>query len=424
VKPACYAVKPACYTVKPAYYTVKAAYYTVKPAYYAVKPANYTFKPVCYADSLPRRRRMLGRPWGQGDAQAVHNPLSCLPFIRVRITNCLYLRVIPRTDALMNTQAWTLGALFALIPFANAGAADNAAQKPTAQRPADDKPADDTQQQVEACKQQQRAEGEKTEVKTAIKCAVKVAFQSRIRRKKEEEPVEMTVGAPPMITDDTDTPGEGNWEINLGLHSEFGGGEHRIEAPTIDINRGFGDTLQLTYEVPYAFVKANDGATGGSRTANGFGDSILGAKYRFYDNNDTGLSFAIYPQLELRTPGASKLVSENASGFILPLMMTREFEHFAIGANLGAEFSGGDQRLFASFGTGRRLTDRTALLAEIAGTNLNDPDEKRVLLNVGFRHKISETQSFSGSLGRDVFAGGGQAKQTYITFAWQMDVGK
>ena len=194
-------------------------------------------------------------------------------------------------------------------------------------------------------------------------------------------------------------------------------------APTIDINAA-GDTLQLAHEVPYAFVKVDDGATGGTQTANGFGDSIIGAKYRFYDNKDTGLSFAIYPQLEFRTPGASKLVSESSTGFILPVMMTKEFEHFAIGANLGAEFSGGDQRLFASFGTGWRLTDRTALLAEIAGTDLNDPTEKRVLLNLGFRNKISETLSFCGSLGRDVFAGGGQARQTYVTFAWQMDVGK
>jgi len=319
----------------------------------------------------------------------------------------------------MKTHAWMLGALLACVPLANAGAAEQPAQQP-----ADDKPADDTQQQVEACKQQQRAEGEKTEIKTAIKCAVKVAFQSRIRRKKEKEPVEMTVGAPPMVTDDTDTPGKGNWEINLGLHTEFGGGEHRIEVPTADINYGIGDTLQLTYEVPYAFVKVNDGATGCSRTANGFGDSIFGAKYRFYDNKDTGLSFAIYPQLEFRTPGASRLASENATGVILPLIMTKEFEHFAIGAEAGGEFSDGSHQLFASIGTGWRLTDRTAMLAEIAGTDLNDPAEKRVLLNVGFRHKVSETQSFSGSLGRDVFAGGGQARQTYITFAWQMDVGK
>ena len=319
----------------------------------------------------------------------------------------------------MNTHARMLAALLALVPLANAGAAEQ-----TAQKPADDKPADDTKQQVEACKQQQRAEGEKTEVKTAIKCAVKVAFQSRIRHKKGEEPVEMTVSAPPMVTDDTDTPGANNWEINLGIHSESGGGEHRIEIPTIDVNYGMGDKLQLTYEVPYTFVKVNDVTTGGSTTANGFGESIFGAKYRFYDNKDTGLSFAIDPQLEFRTPGASKRVAENATGFILPLLMTREFEHFAIGANLGAEFSGGDQRIFASFGAGRRLTDHTAVLAEIAGTDLNDPDQKRVLLNVGFRHKISETQSFSGSIGHDVFAGGGQARQTYVTLTWQMDIGK
>jgi len=324
----------------------------------------------------------------------------------------------------MKTHAWMLGALLALVPLANAGAAGNVAQEPVAQKPADDKPADDTKQQVQTCEQQQRAQGEKTEVKNAIKCAVKVAFQSRIRHKKGEEPVEMIVGAPPMVTDDTDTPGANNWEINLGMHSESGGGEHRIEIPTIDVNYGIGDKLQITYEVPYAFVKVNDDATGGSTTANGFGESIFGAKYRFYDNKDTGLSFAIYPQLEFRTPGSSKRVAENATGFILPLMITKEFEHFAIGANLGAEFSGGDQRLFASFGAGRRLTDHTALLAEIAGTDLNDPDEKRVLLNVGFRHKLSETQSFSGSIGHDVFAGGGQARQTYVSLTWQMDIGK
>jgi len=30
-----------------------------------------------------------------------------------------------------------------------------------------------------------------------------------------EEPVEMVVGSPPMVSDDTGTPGNGNWEINV-----------------------------------------------------------------------------------------------------------------------------------------------------------------------------------------------------------------
>ena len=117
-------------------------------------------------------------------------------------------------------------------------------------------------------------------------------------------------------------------------------------------------------------------------------------------------------------------MSDQPTTFIFPVVMTREYEHFAIGTEVGGEFFDGNQRLFASFGGGWRLSNRTAMLAEVAGTDLNAPDERRVLLDVGFRHKISETQSFSGSLGRDVFAGGGQAKQTYVTLTWQMDIGK
>jgi len=316
----------------------------------------------------------------------------------------------------MTLRAWMLAALVA--------AAQPALAAPPDKDAGDSGDKSDTSQDLEACKQQQRAEGEKTELKTAIKCAVKVAFQSRIRRKKDEEPVEMTIGSPPMVTDDTDTPGDGNWEINLGAAVETGGGEHRIEFPSLDLNYGIGEKLQLTYEVPYAFVRAEDDATGGMHSASGFGDSTVGLKYRFYDDKESGLSFAIYPQLEFRTPGANRRVSENETGFVLPLVMTKEYEHFAIGANLGGEFSDGDQRLFASFGGGWRLSDRTAMFAELAGTDLNASDEKRVALNFGLRHKISENHSVSGSLGRDVYAGGGQARQTYFKVAWQINIGK
>ncbi len=318
----------------------------------------------------------------------------------------------------MNTHGWTLCALLALVPLANAGAAEQAAQDPP-----DDKAAGDTTQQIDACKQQQRAAGEKTELKTAIKCAAKVVFQSRIRHKKDEDAVEMTVGSPPMVTDDSDTPGDNNWEVNLGMHAEFAGGDHRIEAPTIDINYGIGDTIQLTYEVPYAFVRTEDD-NGQRVSANGFGDSILGLKYRFYDNKDAGLSFAFYPQAEFRTPGSSKIVSEVNTGVILPLVMTKEYEHASIGAEAGVELSGGEQRWFASFGAGKRLTDRTAILAEIAGTDINSPQSKHILLNVGLRHKISETQSISGGLGRDVYAGSAEREQTYVTLNYQKLFGK
>jgi hypothetical protein len=286
--------------------------------------------------------------------------------------------------------------------------------------------ADTNAQDQEACKQQEQEKGvgEKT---SAVACAVKAIFQSRIRLKKDTEPVELTVGSPPMQTDDTDTPGPNNWEVNFVVDGDFAGEERRIEAPLLDVNYGIGDSLQLAYEVPYAFVREPQptmSGPSGSLDVNGIGDSIFGAKYRFYDNKDTGLSFALYPQIEFRTPGANRSVSEDRTEVIIPILMTREFKLVSISANAGVELSSGERRYFAGFGVGKRLTENMTMMAEIVGTNLNVAEEKQMLLNVGLRRKISETQSISGSLGRDVYVGGSQREHTHFTLAYQKLFGK
>lgn len=251
------------------------------------------------------------------------------------------------------------------------------------------------------CKQEeeQKGHGEKT---SEVVCAVKAIFQSRVRLRKDTEPVEMTVGSPPMQTEDTETPGSNHWEINVVLSGDVGSDEREVDAPSLDINYGLGDSVQLTYEVPYAFAREElqEGTVGstGSVAANGVGDSVFGVKYRFYDNKDTGLSFAIYPQIQFRTPGGNRRVSDGRTVLIFPVVVTREFEHASISVNVGSESSAGEERYFARFGVGRRLSSDVALLAEIAGTSLNATDEKHVLLNFGLRRKISETQSISGSL--------------------------
>jgi hypothetical protein len=112
-------------------------------------------------------------------------------------------------------------------------------------------------------------------------------------------------------------------------------------------------------------------------------------------------------------------VSDGQTVLIFPVIVTREFEHASISANAGTDVSSGDHRYFASFGAGRRLSPDVALLAEVVGTNLNASGEKRVLFNVGLRRKISETQSISGSLGRDIYAGGDQHAQSYFNITYQ-----
>ncbi len=281
-------------------------------------------------------------------------------------------------------------------------------------------------QEKDACEQHEQQQGTSAPA-SAVKCVVKVVFQSRIRRRKDEEPVEMTAGSPPLQTEDTDTPGAGNLEINLVALGESGGGEHRYALPLMDFNYGVGDTLQLSYSIPYMFVRqAGIDPTGAEEitSANGFGDSSLGLKYRFYDNTDSGISLAIEPQVEFRTPGAKRAVSEGHTTTVLPVIVTREFANASLTANAGVALSAGHPRYFGSFALGMRINDKVALLGEVAGNNLNASDEKRVLLDFGIRRKISGSQSISAALGRDIHAGGDQSKQVYFTLAYQRIFGK
>ena len=274
----------------------------------------------------------------------------------------------------------------------------------------------------EACVAQKVEQGVAEKI-GAVECAIKQVFRSRVRRRAATEPVEMVVASPPMQSDDTGTPGPGVWEVNLALNGDFAGSEHRIEGPLVDLNYGIGDAVQIKYEVPYVFQATTDD-DGNTVRQRGVGDSLFGVKYRFYDNRDTGLALAIYPQVQFRTPGAPARVSANATTYILPLLVTCEFEHAALTGNLGVELTAGERRYFASAGVGTRLSDRLALLGEMVGKNLNASDEKQVLANIGLVRKLADNRSISGSIGTDVYAGGDQARHRYISIAFQQLFGK
>src|SRR5271165_973554 len=55
-------------------------------------------------------------------------------------------------------------------------------------------------------------------------------------------------GGPPYYTNDPGTPGNLNWEINLGYMPFFYSNQSVSHTPDVDINFGVGDRIQLTYE--------------------------------------------------------------------------------------------------------------------------------------------------------------------------------
>lgn len=100
-------------------------------------------------------------------------------------------------------------------------------------------------------------------------------------------------GGPPMVTDDPGTPGNRHWEINIAAMGAFAGAEQLVEAPHFDVNYGLGERIQLKVEA--GLVISHSGL---SEVQTGATPVLTGVKYRFLDEDKTGVAVSIYPQFQ------------------------------------------------------------------------------------------------------------------------------
>ncbi len=156
-------------------------------------------------------------------------------------------------------------------------------------------------------------------------------------------------GGPPFRSDDPDTPGNKHWEINLGFIGErnpFGGS---YETPNIDINFGLGNRIQLKYEAPLSIQEMRGDP---SHVAAGLGNSLLGAKYRFYQRHskthvtndgerEIKFSLSTYPQLLLNHPTRSveRGIVESAPQVLLPLEASATYGWLRMSGEVGYWFA-------------------------------------------------------------------------------------
>jgi hypothetical protein len=122
---------------------------------------------------------------------------------------------------------------------------------------------------------------------------------------------------PPYLTDDPVPTDTGHWEIYTFTTGE--GHRSTVDGDAgVDLNYGPVKGVQLTATLPLSFShQAEDGWRGGT------GDVELGVKYRFFGDEQRGISAAIFPRVIL--PTASHSRGEKAR-FLLPLWLGRDFE--------------------------------------------------------------------------------------------------
>jgi hypothetical protein len=155
-------------------------------------------------------------------------------------------------------------------------------------------------------------------------------------------------GGPPFRSDDPDTPGNKHWEINTGFIGErnFLGGSY--ETPNVDINYGFGNRIQLKYELPWSIQETRGDS---SHAAAGLGNSLLGVKYRFYQRHsrthvrdgerEVKFSASIYPQLVLNNPthSVARGIAEPGPQLLLPLEANATIGWIRVSGEVGYRFT-------------------------------------------------------------------------------------
>ncbi|MGA3034984.1 MAG: hypothetical protein ABSD70_16990 [Terracidiphilus sp.] len=208
-------------------------------------------------------------------------------------------------------------------------------------------------------------------------------------------------GGPPFITDDPGTPGNRHWEINLGEIGNHNPGQSYYEIPDIDLNYGWGDRIQLKYELSLAAGTDTSGGTG-----YGLGESFPGIKWRYFEyhrrgepKSDANLLYSLgtYPQAWFNNPTSSVRRGIVAPGpqYYLPIEATAQFGPLALNGEVGRWI--GNKHQPSQWGrgliAGHEFNDRTEIYAEIydlqdANRVDNKPKQRELTLDAGGRQTL------------------------------------
>src|ERR1700691_4682950 len=191
---------------------------------------------------------------------------------------------------------------------------------------------------------------------------------------------------PPFLTNDPGTPGNTNWEINLGSMQTVTRGGSSYQLPQIDLNFGIGDRIQLTYEIPYVLQYAS-----GQQDQSGWSNGYPGVKWRFLDEGVGGWQISAFPQVET---GASQLARQKGIAvpgprYLLPIEVEKRVGPLDVDFVAGYYFPGrGPKERILGFVAGRPVTQRLELDAEIYDDRAYGAAPHSTTLDLGGRYKL------------------------------------
>jgi len=203
-----------------------------------------------------------------------------------------------------------------------------------------------------------------------------------------------------MITDDPGTPGDGHWENNLAIAFEHRPDEWSIDAPAIDLNYGWGDHIQMTFQTSLAVLKRSDHGA-----ISGMGGAEAAVKWRFLDEDRSSFDMSLFPRILFNVTQSSvrRGLSEDGTRFQIPFQLAKKFGQIDLDFEFGPLVStiGRSQFLYGIVGA-MEVSKKTMVMAELHGTSRTNFTRDTLTLNFGWHHKLNEHAIWIGSLGHEL----------------------
>ena len=211
------------------------------------------------------------------------------------------------------------------------------------------------------------------------------------------------LAGPPFLTDDPEPVEYQHWETYLFATGEHTGGAYLINGPAVEVNYGAWPDLQLSFTVPMTTVGGD-----GTPAASGLGDTLLGVKYRFWQETNGWPQIAVYPQVTVPTGDASRSLGNGRPWYQLPLWLQKSWGPWTTYGGGGAVLNSVPGTRDYPFGgwlvqrdLGRHLMLGGELYAQ--GQDLDrDRDRGFVAFNFGGACKLNEHFSLPFSAGRSL----------------------
>jgi len=166
-------------------------------------------------------------------------------------------------------------------------------------------------------------------------------------------------GGPPFFTNDPGTPGNRQWEINVGYIPLLATDHSTTRTPDLDLNFGLGDRIQLTLEMAWLGDQIPPAAT-----KYGLAQDALGVKWRFF-GDDPGLAVSIFPQVLINNPSRSvaRGIVPPGNSLTLPIEWSKQIGFIAVNGEAGytvVQSAAGQWLAGVVAGHEKRIKHRTA----------------------------------------------------------------